>query len=171
MGARAPFRSALSSYFRCTTVSAFPIVQTRGYRKKWPADQVQLFVNEYKHSNPIENAAYTMRRLRYAKLGLVAPRANDYDSDSYTLSEEIKDMIPKITKNGELPKIFHEDFEELYKEYRREQEIAKDDPRSPFYFEDETDSNAEKWMMLEKLWIMLTSIKLCQTCNRLFMKE
>mgnify|MGYP005994819225 CR=1 FL=1 len=116
------------------------LVPNRGKAKKWEADFVQLFVNEYQHSNPLDHSIYQFRRVKYARKGLVAPRALDYDTPEDEVTDDIDKYIPLDFDKNKLKDNFLDDVLEAYKDYRREQKIAKDDPRSPFYFEDENEA-------------------------------
>lgn len=113
------------------------IIPSRYKAKKWPADAVQLYASEYQHSSPVDHMCYQIRRLKYARQGLVAPRANDYDSEDFDITESLQKYLPDYFNQESFLKEFQEKFSESYRDYRREQNIAKDDPRSPFYFSDD----------------------------------
>ena len=133
-------RSSLSSPFRLKYSKVGVVVQQRYRAKRWPADAVQLFAKEYKHSNPVEHFNYQVKRYRYARRGLVAPRTNDYDSDPEDISEDFAKYIPELWKQSNFKEDFSNDVKEAYLDYRREQKMAQDDPRSPFYFADEEEA-------------------------------
>jgi len=139
-----------------TVLRGFPLprvspmlIASRGLKKKWEADEIQLFVSDYQHANPLDHAAYQFRRYKYAKKGLVAPRAHDQDTEEEDLTDEMIKYIPKAFKAFEFDKHLEEDIAEAYTEFRREQKIAKDDVRSPYYFSD--DEEAKEYAMKSAL--------------------
>lgn len=136
-------RVAHASRFACfSSIYVSPkltTIQQRGV-KKWFGDEVQLFVNEFQHEAPVDHLAYQIRRKRYALKGKSPPKANDYDSDGDDISDLISNHLPGFADPKKFQAKIKEKMTEAYKDYRRETKIAKDDPRSPYYFETEEEA-------------------------------
>lgn len=115
-------------------------IQVRYRHKKWFGDEVQLFVNDYQHRSHADHVAMQIKKARYARKGKVAPNANDYDSEVDDISDILAESVPPLANPEKFKKSMKEKMEEAYKDYFRETVLAKDNPRSPYYFATEEEA-------------------------------
>src|SRR3990167_7848761 len=118
----------------------FNFVSIRFFAKRYPADESQLFYDEYQHKNLQDHYQFMARRLKAAKQLKTPPISNDYRSSSE--DEEILKKEKQIAEDveRELEEKYKKNFEEIYTQIRKFQIEAKDDITSKYYYANEEDA-------------------------------